>query len=358
MLGRKLRTRKAIFVLGALVATGSIIAACAPTKEPPPPPPAQDVLVVGDSISHSFGCVLGNGGSGPGSCPGPGGESISTATEIIGGCTISGGALLFYNSIAAEQYGCIDWPSVFNGFANQYNPRVVILITSGFELVDRWSSFPNGCDLNDASTCSTPDRQWGGAGAPLTAAQQAYTQNLQAAINLFRAHGSKVLVANANYVNPPEPLFPPGTPDTPDFLIRAWYERYPATNTNPPEAWTPPNQGLTYRPSKTKVEQYNQTITSAVNALSDSDVSVFNLFSHFAPGSPRGYSDLVCPPPNDAVAPVGTTCPGGTTAIDARDPDGSHLTGSPGGQDILAYYLVPCVRALLGQSGGDVSKCS
>ena len=115
MLGRKLRTRKAIFVLGALVATGSIIAACAPTKEPPPPPPAQDVLVVGDSISHSFGCVLGNGGSGPGSCPGPGGESISTATEIIGGCTISGGALLFYNSIAAEQYGCIDWPSVFNG---------------------------------------------------------------------------------------------------------------------------------------------------------------------------------------------------------------------------------------------------
>jgi len=232
-------------------------------------------------------------------------------------------------------------------------------VTSGFELVDRWSSFPNGCDLNNASTCSTPDRQWGGSGAPLSAAQQAYTQNLQAAINLFRAHGSKVLVVNANYVNPPEPLFPPGTPDTPDFLIRAWYERYNATNTNPPEPWSPPNQGLTYRPSKTKVEQYNQTITSAVNALGDSDVSVFNLFSHFAPGSPRAYSDCVCPPPNDAVAPgAGNSCPDGTTAIDARDADGSHLTGSPGGQDILGYYLVPCVRALLGQSGGDVSKCS
>jgi hypothetical protein len=357
MWGRESRTRKHFIFLGALVvAVAAVAAACEPTKQPPPPPP-QDVLVVGDSISHSFGCVLGNPGSGPGPCPGPGGEQISTATEIIGGCSISGGALLLYNSIAAEQYGCVDWPTVFNDFANKYNPKLVILISSGFELVDRWSSFPQQCDINNAFNCPTPDRQWGGGGAPLTAARNAYIQNLQGAIGLFRSHGSKVLVANANYVNPPEPLFPPGTPNSPDFLIRAWYERYGA-NAAPPEVWSPPNQGLTYRSSKTKVEQYNQAITDAVNALGDPEVSVFNLFSHFAPGNPRAYSNLVCPPPNDAIAPNGNSCPGGTTAISARDADGSHLSGSPGGQDILRYYLTPCVRALLGQSGGDVSKCS
>jgi hypothetical protein len=361
MSSRAKRRASAVLALGI---TALILAACAPTKEPPPPPPPppqtpRDVLVVGDSISFSFGCVLGTvaaGSSGP--CPAPGGGgAFTTGAEIIGGCTISGGALLFYNSIATSTYGCDNWPAPFSAFADQYTPELVIIVTSGFELVDRWSSFPGGCDFGNAFGCSTPDRQWGGGGAPFNAAKQAYSQNLTAAINLFRSRGSKVMVSNALYVSPPEPLFPPGRPDTPDYLIRAWYERYSPSNTPPPEAWSPPNQGLTYRPSKTKVEQFDATISEVVTGLNDPNVTVFNLWKHFAPGNPAGYSDLVCPPPNDAVAPVGNQCPGGQVALDARDPDGSHLQ-APGGHDILGYYLVPCVRSVLGLAGGDPAKCS
>ena len=160
-------------------------------------------------------------------------------------------------------------------------------------------------------------------------------------------------MANSAYMNPPQPEFPPGTPGAPDFLINAWYERYPLDNTTaPPAIWqAPPGQpGLTYRPSKAKVDQFNTTITNVVSSFGDPvNVLKFNFFSHFDPGN--AYSDLICPPPNDSVAPP---CPGGATPIDVREPDGGHLT-SPGGQGILTHYLVPCVEAVL--AGDPTTSC-
>jgi hypothetical protein len=316
-----------------------------------PPPPAtdpHDVLVVGDSISFSFACGLGDAAGSGESCPGPGG--FTTASDIVGGCTISGGTILLYNGQTAGSYGCDNWGSAWSGDAEKFTPKVVVIVTSGWEIMDRWSGDPNGL----------PDRQWGGGtganpDAAAQAARDAYKANLDFAIKVFQSHGSKVIVANSAYMNPPEPQFPPGTPNAPDFLINAWYERYPVANTAPPPVWAENvnGQDLTYRPSKTKVEQFNNAITSVVSSFNDpTNVLQFNMFKHFDPvitGNPA-YSDYVCPPPGDTADPA--TCSG--TKILARDPDGGHLS-TPGGQSILNHYLQPCVEAVL--AGSSTTSC-
>lgn len=334
------RAKRGGIVAVALASVGVLLAACAPTKPPPPPPTdPHDVLVVGDSISFSFACGLGDDNGSGQSCPAPGG--IATKSDVVGGCTISGGTILLYNGQTASTYGCDDWPSKWAADADMFTPKVVVIVTSGWEIMDRWSGDPSG----------VPDRQWGGADP--SAASSAYMTNLAGAINLFRQRGSKVIVANSAYMNPPVPQFPPGTPGAPDFLINAWYERYPITNTNPPQPWQPPVPGLMYRPSKTKVEQFNNAITSVVSSFGDpSNVLQFNMFNHFDPviSGSRAYSEFICPPPNDSADPA--TCPG--SKIDARDADGGHLS-TPGGQGILNAYLQPCVQAVL--AGSSTTSC-
>jgi hypothetical protein len=340
--------RRRWLAVGALASVALVLAACVPEEPPPPPPPPptdpHDVLVVGDSIAFSFACGLGDDAGSGQSCPGPGG--FTTASDIVGGCTISGGTILFYNGQTASSYGCDNWPSAWAADADKYVPKVVVIVTSGWEIMDRWSGSPSGL----------PDRQWGGNGAEFTAAKDAYMSNLQSAINLFRARGAKVVVSNSAYVNPPEPQFPIGTPGVPDFLIRAWYERYNPINVAPPEVWAEKvnGQDLTYRPSKTKIEQFNNAITSVVNSFGDpSNVLQFNMFKHFDPiiSGSRAYSDYVCPPPNDSADPA-TTCSG--SKILARDLDGGHLS-MPGGQSILNYYIQPCVEAVL--AGNSTTSC-
>jgi hypothetical protein len=339
------RAKKTASVTVVLALAALALTAC--FGPPPPPTDPHDVLVVGDSISFSFACGLGDDAGSGQSCPGPGG--FTTASDIVGGCTISGGTILLYNGQTAGSYGCDNWGSAWSGDADKYTPRVVVIVTSGWEIMDRWSGDPNGL----------PDRQWGGNNQQFQDAKNAYQANLGLAINVFRQHGSKVIVANSAYVNPPQPEFQPGTPGAPDFLINAWYERYPLSNTgNPPEPpqWDMTQQGypgLTYRPSKTKVEQFNNAITSVVSSFGDpSNVLQFNMFDHFDPviSGSRAYSDYVCPPPGDSADPA--TCSG--TKILARDADGGHLS-TPGGQSILNHYLQPCVEAVL--AGSSTTSC-
>ncbi len=215
------RVKKTASLTVALALAALVLAACVGGPPPPPPTDPHDVLVVGDSISFSFACGLGDAAGSGESCPGPGG--FTTASDIVGGCTISGGTILLYNGQTAGSYGCDNWGSAWSGDADKYTPRVVVIVTSGWEIMDRWSGDPNGL----------PDRQWGGNGQQFQDAKNAYQANLGLAINVFRQHGSKVIVANSAYMNPPEPQFPPGTPGAPDFLINAWYERYPVANTAP-----------------------------------------------------------------------------------------------------------------------------
>jgi hypothetical protein len=161
-------------------------------------------------------------------------------------------------------------------------------------------------------------------------------------------------VSNAPYARPREPFSTNGVP--------YWYERHQddgGSGASGFQDWVPPSQapGYTYRPGRTKVTQLNTTTAAVVNSFGGNGVRLFNFFSHFDPGGE--YSDYICPPPNDGVPPnLFLQCPGGQSALLARDPDGSHLTLPPGGHDILEYYLRPCVRGLLGIAGGNVNACS
>jgi hypothetical protein len=301
--------------------------------------------VVGDSLAYSYGCVLGDAAGSGDPCSGQ--AEFTTKNGYVGACNIGGGSVLTYDGLALGSYSCSDWRTSWANLADQFQPKVVVINTSGWEIVDRWANFPNFCNAADASNCPVaPDRQWGGTN--YTAARDGYAQNLTEAINLFRSRGADVLVANSPYTAPPQPFFVEGSP--------TWYERYQTDQGD----WVPPSNasGYTYRPSKAKIDQLNATVASVVSGFGGTGVSMFDAYKHFSPGGV--YSAYICPPPNDGIAPgAGNSCPGGQSAILARDPDGAHLIpSSPGGNDVLRYYLQPCVRALLGVTGGDVTKCS
>src|SRR5258708_27548689 len=94
-MGRMSRVKKTASLTVALALAALVLAACVGGPPPPPPTDPHDVLVVGDSISFSFACGLGDAAGSGESCPGPGG--FTTASDIVGGCTISGGPMPPYH---------------------------------------------------------------------------------------------------------------------------------------------------------------------------------------------------------------------------------------------------------------------
>lgn len=352
--------QRALVLVSAAVAVALISAGCVGGGNPPPSP-VRDVLVLGDSLGWPLGCVLGHQGQyGLGSSCNPL-PDLTTRNQWEGGCQISGGAVLKYSGEAQTTFACSNWQSQWSALADQVHPKVVIIATSGWEIVDRWSSFPGSCTLADARSCVTPpDEQWGGAGTAPDPAIANYTAKLAAAINLFRNKPwhPTVVVANSVYVNPPAAEGPSA-----DDLW--WWEPY---GPSAPPDWVAPNVGVTFRASRTKVDQFNAAIQSVktTSFASDSKVLVFDYWRHFDPGG--AWNAYVCPPPNDFSEVPNTsvdppTCTNGNAIIarveldsTTHESEGSHISAA--GLDILAYYLQPCVRALLGKPGGDMAKCS
>src|SRR5262249_32567328 len=263
------RAGKRNAVIGACVLV-VLLAACIPAQPPPPASATRDVMVVGDSISYSYGCVLGdNNGSGDPCPPLP---DFTTRTAGLGGCNHGRGTVLLYNRLSLSEYACSDWQSLWAQEADQTQPRVVVLSTSGWEIVDRWSSYPGGCSVLDARDCSVPpDLQWGGTESESTNARTNYATRLAQAIALFRSRGAQVLVANAPYVAPPAPALTLGLP--------TWYERYQSDQGD----WVPPSNtpGYTYRNSKTKIDELNAIVASVVSAFGGNGVTLFDIHSHF-----------------------------------------------------------------------------
>jgi hypothetical protein len=330
-------------------------------------------------VSFSFGCVLGDAipGFDPAGCPARPG--YTTHNEATGGCTISPGTVLLYNEGQAPAPNCDTQPDAqgrtWAEAADHFTPKVVVINVAGFEIVDRWLNF-----------VVTPDSQWGAAGCSpsntpsptcdaYVNAAASYSNELKNAIDTFRGRGATVLVANAPYTDPPEPVPPPSVVSDPAFQC-TWWEPNDATapvstgpdcdgNGNPGSggSWRPPATGLTYRSSHTKFDQLNGITDLVKNRYfgTDNDVWIFNFRKHFnlAPNASQ-YTDYVCPPPNDSTeAPNLNTNPPSCAAgpaIFARDVDHSHL--SPAGEfNILQPYLESCVKNLLG-IGGNVADCS
>ena len=166
------RVSKTAAVTCTLAVVALVLAACAPATHPRPPTDPHDVLVVGDSIRSRSGARSATTPAPASRCPAPGG--LTTHSDIVGGCTISGGTILLYNGQTADSYGCDNWPTAWSELADRFTPKVVVIVTSGWEIMDRWSGSPSGL----------PDRQWGGGN--FSAAAGAYSSNLTSAINVFR----------------------------------------------------------------------------------------------------------------------------------------------------------------------------
>jgi hypothetical protein len=353
--------RFTILAAGVVIAVGTL-AGCIGGPPPPPPTDPHDVLTVGDSVSFSFGCALGDDGGSPADgCPARPG--YTTHNEYSGACTIIPGDVLLYNGGSAPAPNCNtstdEQGRTWEEAANFFVPKVVVINTAGWEVVDRW--------IEQSRGSSTPDAQWGGSTGSGTPYQQAavyYSYYLKNAVDMFRSKGAKVLIAETPYFDPPEPV-PPPSQVGPDFAC-SWWEPYDPT---PPTAggecagtWTPPYPGVTYRSSKNKADQLNGIVQQVKDQYypNDANVVLFNFKKHFN-GPSNVYTSYVCPPPYDyTVAPdASNNCqtPQGTVAaILARTPDNGHLTVA-GTFNILQPYLESCVKNLL-NIGGSASDCT
>ena len=392
-----------LLAAGVLVSVGAL-SACVGGPPPPPPTDPHDVLVVGDSVGFSFGCVLGDPGEingvPQGACPAS--PAYSTRNDWTGACTIYTGTISLYNGGQAPAPSCNSVGSGSRGDtwqdeANFFVPKVVVINTAGWEITDRWLNF-----------VAVPDEQWGAAGctptntpspqcdAYVNAAVQ-YSSKLFDTINMFRnsPNHPTVIVANAPYIAPSQPL--PAFGEVADELACSWWEPFPnsAPVSSGPDCtgnatqggggqWRPQTAGITYRSSKAKLDQFNQIVqlVKTNNFAGDPNVKIFNFKKHFNAGPANTYTDWVCPPPQDSTVTAvsdldwHTTgnlldtafqCDNGqgpnsavnpwTYAINARAVDHGHL--SPAGQQqILQPYIDKCVRDALGLTGGDPNACN
>jgi hypothetical protein len=357
------------------------LTACIGGPPPPPPTDPHDVLVVGDSVAFSFGCVLGDTITGDSSSDCPARPGYTTKNMAIGACTTYGSQVLLYNSGTAPAPNCDTTPAggdnmTWTQAADFFVPKVVIINTAGWEIVDRW----NG------DTSGVPNDQWGAPGCSISNpcnqeyqnAAVGYTAALFNAISAFRARGAKVIVTTSPYEDGLAPVPDPNS--APAGLGCSWWEPYPpsaptanggnctgnATAGNGGQ-WRAPFPGLTYRSGRAKLDQLNEATAFVKSQYfgGDSNVLIFPFKQHFN-GPNNVYTDYVCPPPNDrtvAPDPITHNCvitnpsPGVVPAILARDADRGHL--SPAGAfDILQPYLEPCVKALIPVAGGSLAACS
>jgi hypothetical protein len=383
-------------LLAAAAVLMLVVSACFPGPPPPPPTDPHDVIVVGDSVAFSFGCVLGDTLPNVTDWDCPARSGYTTKNLAVGACTIYPSQVLLYNGGTAGVPNC-DTAAVppdnrtWEQAADYYVPKVVVINTAGWEIVDRWVS-----DFSGA-----PDSQWGAPGCSPTnscspqyqKAAVEYSSKLYDAINMFLSKGAKVVVANSPYEDGRAPVPDPNA--APPGLGCSWWEPYP--NSAPTASggnckgdatagtggqWRPPYPGLTYRSGRAKLDQINEIMAFVKSQYfgGNSNVRIFPFKDHFN-GPNNVYTDWVCPPPNDRTVaavndldwhtgnPLDTAfqCDNGqgpntalnpwTYAIAARDADRGHL--SPAGAfNVLQPYIEPCVKALIPVAGGDLSACS
>lgn len=255
-----------------------------------------------------------------------------------GACNIGRGTLLTYRRTAIPSGACDDWKTRWPGYINQYDPDVVVLITGGWEITDRWSTPPTSC--NPGPLCPVPNQRISQAKG-----NQNYYRKLRDAIGLLRAGGAKVVVVSEPYVNPLEPTPNEESQLPPEFHNIHW-EPYPDTPPGPsaewPAGWREPTTGATYISSRVKVNALvaQQELVKQQEYGDIKKVSVFSFLDLLSPGG-NSYATDVCAP---VSAPPTTACPP-EDLVPIRAADGYHLT--PGGNQIVADAFDARLRKLL-----------
>ena len=280
----------AALLAGVTIAVSGIAAAI-PTKAKPKP--KIKVLVLGDSVGNGL-AVKGLQND----------KRVETVNAASVNCTLADGA----NSLQGYKgnvigSGCPDWRTAWPPIVQQNQPDVVLVVTGGWEIVDRWFS--------DA-----------GEGLPSTIQVPQFAQSIadthKEAAALLSATGARVGFTNMQYINPPEAYpVPPGV----NGISEIWWEPYGPDA--PPPNYQPPLPGQPFLSSKTKVDALNKIEADLARQRA---ITVFDL-NKFS--GPKGvFTDTLKGKP-------------------VRDTDLSHFNDY--GYSLVTKWLVPQLQKLAGK---------
>jgi lysophospholipase L1-like esterase len=289
-----LRTRLLAFlvafaVLASIAAVPGVAVAGGKSK------PKVKVLVLGDSVGQGLELKgLRND------------KRLESANAATVNCTIAGGAnsLQGYRGGNVIGSGCPNWRTDWPPLVQEQQPDVVIVFTSGWEIVDRWFGEP-------------------GDGLPNTILEPVFQQSLidahREAASLLAAGGAKVIFPTVPYIDPPHAYpEPPGV----NGISEIWWEPYGPDA--PPPGYQPPLPSQPFVSSKAKVDALNQVRRDLARQR------VINIFDLQKFVSPKGvYTDEIKGKP-------------------ARDTDRSHFNDY--GYQQITKWLVPQLQNLA-QSG-------
>ncbi len=291
-----MRTRLVALLVAITVAglaAGGVTAAGAEPAKPKPQPKIK-VLVLGDSVGQGL-ALKGLQAD----------KRLETVNAATVNCTLAPGDLESYKGdvISSAGLGCPDWRTAWPALVQQNQPDVVLVVTGGWEIVDRWFADP-------------------GVGLPNTIQDPVFAQAIadthKEAASLLSATGAKVGFTNMQYIDPPEAYpVPPGV----NGISEIWWEPYgPDT---PPPAYQPPLPGQPFVSSKTKVDALNKIEADLARQRA---ITVFDL-NKFA--DPKGvFTDTLKGKP-------------------VRDADRSHFNDY--GYALVTKWLVPQFQKLVKQ---------
>jgi len=252
--------------------------------------PKVKVLMLGDSVGQGL-ALKGLQGN----------KRLDVVNAATVNCFISGGAPESYKDGTVIGNGCTDWRTEWPPLVQQNKPDVVIVFTSGWEIVDRWFTNPPGVGL--PSTILEP------------VFQQRVADAHREAASLLSATGAKVTFPTMPYIDPPHAYpEPPGV----NGISEIWWEAYGPDA--PPPGYQPPLPGQPFVGSKHKVDALNQV---RLDLAKQGAINVFDLQKFV---SPKGvYTDKIKGKP-------------------ARDLDRSHFNEY--GYKQITAWLVPQLEKL------------
>jgi lysophospholipase L1-like esterase len=268
------------------VAAAHGVAGAAPAKTKP----KIKVLVLGDSVGQGLALRMQRD------------KRVAVTNAASVNCTLAGGAnsLESYKDGIVIGSGCPDWRTAWPPLVQQSQPDVVLVVTGGWEIVDRWFDNPPGVGL--PSTIQDPQFA------------QSISDTHKEAASLLSTTGAKVAFTNMQYINPPEALpAPPGV----NGIQEIWWEPYGPT---PPPNWVAPRPGQPFLASKVKTDALNKILA---DLSSQGAITVYDL-NKFA--DPKGaFTDTL-------------------KGKQVRGPDHSHFNDR--GYDLVTAWLVPKLQKL------------
>lgn len=324
--------------IAALAAAGLVAAACAPNATVAPQATTNRVLIVGDSMAAQVACAIGV------TTFDPGGTCLATkdgargkwggrpppwpvVDGATGGCTISPEGtgtnkmtysrpvLIDYNNSAYDPAdpnkqlftSCYDWPNKWTNLINTYNPKVVMLLIGGWEIVDRWFPAATG-PPNTIPGCVPPNPSCKDPKSLSTDAdaQAHFFAALNQAMHIFSKNGARVVLVQAPYLNPPVGQLVAG-PGVPAGAVRIFYEPYMDNPSR--ESWNPDHvAGNPYPPPERDSKVEMNSLTDLEDAWQASPANAYgsgpsarpildargslNLHPYVDPSG--AYTDLVC----------------------------------------------------------------